>query len=284
MASPDNSTNGGDFQASPTGFFRVVRDGAHIYGLTNGAVLSGDVQFNLELGLDETDQIVGITFYDENNSPLIGALAQGAGNLWTFNWNTPMAANGTYSVYAEVDFATNEPIVGFPVTITVSNVISFPNYLTQYFGNWMWIYAQTIPNANYEIDMYDENTNYLGSFVDYADGNGVISFLWNLEDYYGDTNYSTNFYGEFTVDTSSLSTLSLSLSASNSSGQASSIPCKALGGICQPMGATPDGGSPSSAKAPQFWVKEPKWTPNDLWVVGYGQFNTNQSQIHRIHG
>ena len=68
----------------------------------------------------------------------------------------------------------------------------------------MWIFAQTIPNAAYEIDIYDENTNYLGSFLDNADSSGYISFLWDLTDYNGNPSDSTNFYGVFTVDTSSL--------------------------------------------------------------------------------
>lgn len=108
-----------------------------------------------------------------------------------------------------IDYASDTPAVSVPVTVTVSNVISFPNYFSRVFGNQMWIYAETIPNAAYQIDMYDENTNYLGSFVDYADGGGYISFLWDLTDGNGHTFDSTNFYGVFTVDTSSLSSMSL---------------------------------------------------------------------------
>jgi len=280
FASQDDDTNSA---APDPGFYEVVRDGAHIYGLTNGAVVSGNVQFSIELGLEETDQIVGITFYDENNSSIIGATAQGAGNKWTFHWNTPQAFNGTCTIYAEVDFASNGPVVGFPVTVTVSNVISFPNYLAQSYGDWMWIYAQTIPNANYEIDMYDENTNYLGYFFDSSDGNGNVSFLWDLTDGNGHTFDSTNFSGVFTVDTSSLSSMSSSLTsmsvgANSPNFSASSLPRKTLGGSIKANGAQPDGGSSSSASANQFWVKEPPWTPNNKWVVAYGLISAAQSQ------
>ena len=117
-----------------TGFYRVVRDGVHIFGLTNGAVLSGTVQFPIEIGLDDTDEVVGVVFYDENSNPIIGATGDGNGDHWTLTWNTLTTANGTYNLYAEVDYANDAPAVSVPVSVTVNNVISFPNYFSQIFG------------------------------------------------------------------------------------------------------------------------------------------------------
>jgi hypothetical protein len=275
-------TNTTRFSHSPggtnrTGFYRIVRDGAHLFGLTNGAILSGTMQFPIEFALGSTDVIVSVVFYDENNSPIIGASAQGTNNYWTLTWNTPMSFNGSYNLYAEIDFASNTPAVGIPVTVTVSNVISFPNYFSRIFGNWIWIYAETIPNAAYELDIYDENTNYLGSFYDYADSGGYISFLWDLTDGNGHTFDSTNFYGVFTVDTSSLSSIRPSVSTksinpSSPNFQTSSLTRKTLGSKIKANGASPNAGS-SSASANQLWVKEPAWAPNDNWVVAYGLFN-----------
>lgn len=84
---------------------------------------------------------------------MIGANATPSpGGGWILNWNTTMSANGNYAIEAELDFAgTNDPVVSVPVTATVSNLISFPNYLTQLYGSQMWIYAQTIPDADVEI-------------------------------------------------------------------------------------------------------------------------------------
>ena len=274
--------SGNDINSTPnTGFYRVVRDGVHIYSLTNGAVLSGTMQFPIEFALGSTDQIVGVTFYDENNSPIIGASAQGSGNYWTLTWNTPMAFNGNYNMYAEIDYVTDTPVVSVPVTVTVSNVISFPNYFSRVFGNQMWIYAQTIPNAAYQIDMYDENTNYFGSFVDYADGGGYISFLWDLTDGNGYTFDSTNFYGVFTVDTSSLSSMSQSMSAKNINAsspnfQTSSPIQKKLGSRMRANGASPNAGS-SSASANQLWVKEPTWQHGNSWAIAYSPLDPNDS-------
>jgi hypothetical protein len=110
-----------------------------------------------------------------------------------------MSFNGNYAVRAELDFETNNAVVSVPVTLTVSNLISFPNSMAQIFGSRMWIYAQTIPKAAVEIDICDANTNYLGSFFPVSDTNGVISFLWNLKDANGHSLKNTAFFGEFTV-------------------------------------------------------------------------------------
>ena len=187
-----------------------------------------------------------------------------------------MSPNGTYTIYAEIDYASNPPAMSIPVTVTVSNVISFPNYLTQLYGNQMWIFAQTIPNAAYEIDMYDENYNYLGSFEDYSDPNGYISFLWNLVDATGNINYSTNFAGVFTVDTSSLAGDSIAVgNASSSNATNLALAQKTLVQV-KANGVHPDGGSPS-ASANQYWTHEPKWTAKDSWVVAYGPVANNQA-------
>ena len=278
----DSGTN-----SSPDpGFYQVVRDGVHVYGLTNGMVLSGTVQFPIEIAwTNNTDQIVGVSFYDANTNPIIGAYAQqvGSSNGWQMVWDTPISFNGDYSVYAELDFASNDPVVSNPVTVTVSNIISFPNFFSQSFGNQMWIYAETITNAAYQLDIYDENTNYLGSFTGAADGNGVISFLWNLVDSSGNTNYSTNFYGVFTVDTSSLSggspaLLVKSANASSPNFKPLALPHKALANQTGSNGPSPAGSGPT-LNTNNFWVKERGWSPTlngtEYWVVAYALFDAN---------
>ena len=265
-ASPDGETPS---SPSDPGFYEVVRDGAHIFGLTNGAVLTGEVQFPIEYAVANADQITGIAFYDTNNSPIIGAAGLGTNNQWILDWSTAMSPNGTYTIYAEIDYASNEPAMSLPVTVTVSNVIQFPNYLTQLYGNQMWIFAQTIPNAAYEIDMYDESNIYLGSFEDYSDPDGYISFLWNLVDGSGNTNYSTNFSGVFTVDTSSLSGDSIIKGNTGSANSTNLAPAHKTLVKVKSNGIRPDGGSPT-ASATQYWTHEPKWTAKNTWVVAYG--------------
>ena len=254
-----------------TGFYRVIRDGVHIFGLTNNSIVSGVLQLPIELSLTNADQVTGIAFYDQNNSPVIGATAQGSGNNWTLTWNTPMVFNGTNTIYAEVDFSTNDPVVGLPVSVTVSNLISYPNYFTQIYGNQMWIYAQTVPNAPYQLDMYDDTTNYLGSFTGNADTNGTISFLWGLYDYQGNLSTSTNFTGVYTV---TLNPPTNQVAMEKVKITASPLAKKTLTNVLG--GPHPNDSSPTTFSI-AFWAQETYWVPNNNWVVAYGLFSSDAS-------
>lgn len=276
---PTNTSSGGGTNvfASTSGFYQVVRDGAHLWGITNGMVVSNVLVTSIEIATTNTDPIAGIVLYDANTlSPIPGASVENAGgNQWLLVWNTLQSINNTYELCAEVDFASNQPALSQPVSVTVNNVISFPNYFSQDFGDQMWIYAATIPNAGYQIDVYDSNTNYLGSFTGNADSTGTISFVWDLVDGNGITHTDTNFFGVFTVNTSGgpavVSKLP-SLSVSGAHFQNASPIKKAFSTIPQNNSPHPDAGS-SSASATQLWTKEGAWTPNNNWVVAYGLFN-----------
>jgi hypothetical protein len=258
-----------------TGFYRVVRDGVHMWGITNGMVVSNVLVTSIEFAVDSTDQVVGVTFYDTNTaSPITGASAQNVGgNRWLLVWNTLQSFNGDYSVCAELNFASDEPVMSQPVAITVNNVISFPNYFSQIYGDQMWIYATTIPDAAYTLDVYDDNTNYLGTFGGNADDTGTISFLWNLVDDNGDTSDSTNFFGVFTVDTSEEPLVRSQISARSGTTVnflASSPVNKTLANKFKANGgAHPNDGGSSAASANQLWVKEGTWAPNNNWVICY---------------
>lgn len=273
------------------GFYRVVQDGVQIYGLTNGMILSNEVITPIELAVPFTDQVVGVTFYDGNTNPIAGAIAQsldGNSNVWFMEWNTTMSFNGTYDLYAELDFASNNSLFSAPVTVTVKNLICFPNEMAQTFGNQMWIYAQTIPNANYQLDLYDQNTNYLGSFTGTSDANGAISFLWNLVDASGNPTSSSTYYGVYTVDTSSLTNSSVTMQVSS----APAVPFQTAAPrfkTMNPPSASPQGASSTPANAQYFWSREPAWSYNGPWVIAYGQFaptgsTLNSADINMITG
>lgn len=277
---PDDNSNGTNNNA---GFYRVVRDGAHPWGITNGIVLHDEVITPIEYAVTSTDIIAGVSFYDSNGNPLSGASAYGSGNNWALVWNTLAYENGNYNIYAQLDFASDNSVVGVPVAVTVNNVISFPNYFTEVFGDQMWIYAETVPNAPYQIDIYDEYTNHLGAFVGTTDSSGVISFTWNLTDGSGNTYDSTNFTGVFTVQVSSPSgQSSVQTQHSVPVFQKSASQALQIGGGAQPQGT-------QNVTATQLWVKEPTWTPNNNWVVAYGLFNgqsgeSSQNDVYMITG
>lgn len=257
------------------GFYRVVRDGVHLWGITNGMIISNVLVTTIEFAVDSTDQVVGVTFYDMNSaSPIIGASGQSlGGNRWLLVWNTTLSFNGDYAICAQLNFASDPPVTSQPVTVTVDNVISFPNYFSQVYGGQMWIYAVTIPNAPYELDMYDENTNYLGTFEDYADSTGTISFLWNLVDANNNFSDSTNFVGVFTVDTSGRANLRPQVVSPSGTAADFLASPPAMKPISAKFKSKNGGFQPNdfdaTASSKQLWVKEPNWTPNDNWVVAY---------------
>lgn len=188
---------GGDSVIEPDcGFYRVVREGIHLYGITNGMILSGVVNLPIEYSLSSTDQLTGFNLYADGN-PLIGVDATDTNEVRTLRWDTRMMPNGTYGLSAEANFLTEESVTNQPVSVTVSNVISFPNYFTRMFGDWLWINARaSVYPADYEIAMYAEETNYLGSFHG-STANGMISFIWDLTDGGSYTFTNDNFRAEF---------------------------------------------------------------------------------------
>ena len=198
------ATNESSGFISETGFYRVVRNGIHFYGLTNGAVLSDIVSIPIEISLTSTDAITGISFYSSDGSPLVGA--NGSENApWVLEWDTHMVPNGTYSIYAEVNFASDTSATNELISVTVSNFVSFPNYFTRNFEDWMWLYAEVeTPEADYEVAMYADETNYLGSFFG-STSNGVISFLWDLTDGQGYTFTNDTFSAEYIITPTSSS-------------------------------------------------------------------------------
>jgi len=235
------------------GFYRVVKNGVHLWGLTNGTVLRGVVEIPLEMALTNTDQITGISFYTEDGNPLIGASLKNPESPWIMVWDTTMVPNGTYAIYAEVDFAADDSVTNSPVTVTVSNVISFPNYFSRIFGDCMWVYAEsTIYPADFEIAMYADETNYIGSFYGYTD-DGIISFLWDLTDGgYTFTNHT--FKGEFYITPAS----------------GKSLPKPGAGG------------QSSSGSGTNFWAKEYPWSGLGKFVVAYSPLDDNSTRTFRI--
>lgn len=231
-----------------SGFYRVVRNGVHFWGLTNGIVLSGVVEVSLEMSLSSTDQITGVSFYGNGGAPLVGATELNTEGPWIMRWDTTMVPNGTHAVYAGVDFSADDSITNSPITVTVSNVISFPNYFTRIFGDWMWIYAEsTVYPADFEVAMFADETNYIGSFYGSA-SDGVISFLWDLTDGGSYTFTNETFKGEF---------------------------------IITPTGSQASSSGPSQS-AVQFWAREYRWSGLGKFVVAYSPLNDNNTVTYRI--
>ena len=74
-----------------------------------------------------------------------------------------------------------------PAAINIGNSITFTNWATLILSNTYTFQAQSsVPNVNWEIDIYDVNNNFVNYQTGYsADGN--ISWTWNLQDYNGNS-------------------------------------------------------------------------------------------------
>jgi hypothetical protein len=189
---PEPEDAGGD---GGTGFYRVVRNGVHLVGLTNNPVLQGIVNIPIELGA--TNQgIAGIHLYADGIAlPMCTVVIPDKG-FPVANWDTAFMQNGTYSLHAECDFVGSaEVLVGVTNSVTVSNLVTFDEFTTM-FGDQMWIDARlAFSAAQFEIDMFAD-TNYIGTFGG-STTNGQISFLWDLTDPSSQTLTNATFQGDF---------------------------------------------------------------------------------------
>jgi hypothetical protein len=207
------STNGGDINpndtnsatggtntfSSTTGFYRVVRDGAHIMGITNGTVLSGVVTLPVELG--NASGSVSTLSLTENETP-VGNSIQTAPAIAPLALvvDTTQMSNGVHQVSASARWDdTNGGLWEAdspPVSVTVSNEISYPNWMPSFgeLGNSLLIRATSAhPSTDWYIDVYDSTYSYIGTFGGHTD-DGDIEVEWDLIGPYGEPHTNDSFF------------------------------------------------------------------------------------------
>jgi hypothetical protein len=195
-ADGDAGTNNG---TTGTGFYRVVRDGAHLFGLTNGTVLSGVVKIPVELANGSGD--ISTMSLTENDSP-VGNSVQIAPLTFPLALvvDTTLMSNGVHQVSASARWDdTNGGLWEAdspPVSVTVSNEISFENWMPSFgeLGNSLLIRATSAhPVTDWYIDVYDSHYSYIGTFGGHTD-DGDIAVVWNLIGPYGEPHTNDNFF------------------------------------------------------------------------------------------
>ena len=95
---------GGSGFVPETGFYRVVRNNIHLFGVTNNTVLSGAVPLTVEFGNDDTNRFLEQVFLTDNDSDdnLPGTtfsdfpLANGVSPNGV--WDTTQVTNGVYTL------------------------------------------------------------------------------------------------------------------------------------------------------------------------------------------
>jgi hypothetical protein len=185
-----NGTNNGSggtngFQ-STAGFYRVVRDGAHLFGVTNGETFSGVVTIPVEVA-NGYGSLVNLGLI-ENDAPVSGLSSQAPPIPLPLQLtvDTTQMSNGVHQISASATW--NDTNGGIweadspPVTVNVYNEISFPNWMPRFgeMGNSLLIKATSAhTNVDWTIDVYDSQYSYIGTFG----GNtpdGDITVAWNL--------------------------------------------------------------------------------------------------------
>jgi len=183
---------GGSPMAPETGFYQVVREGVYIVGqsnLTNHA-LSGTVAVSFEVGNDTgiftEAEAIGDYLPFPGANPLFAPVSAPC----TMQLDTAYFENGNHTLqiegqwlnpdFSQVDnfqFDATSP----GISITVSNVISYPNWEPE-IGTYSAYFAETtLTNASWQIDIYDAGSNYVQSLTGTAT-NGIIEGYWDLID------------------------------------------------------------------------------------------------------
>ena len=164
------------------GFYQVVRVGINLFGVTNGTVLSGKVPLHLEFGNPDTNRELAVVFLsdDSDEGTLTGStfpnLPYEAANHLSGEWDTTQVTNGSYNLVVGARLSDGTVYLDYPVTVTVSNVIWFPD-AWNVGGMGIYIGAQTIfTNGVWHLDVYDDQNSYLGYLNGPVDSDGYISY------------------------------------------------------------------------------------------------------------
>jgi hypothetical protein len=164
------------------GFYRVVRQGIHLFGITNGMVLSGQVPLLVEFGHADANRTLSQVFLSNNDSDddLPGSSFPSSPSETAAPpngvWDTTQVTNGVYVLQLGALLDDGSVALDAPATATVSNVIWFPDPWNVG-GLAFYIGIQTIyTNGTWHLDGYDDQNTYLGWLEGYIDTNGYCNY------------------------------------------------------------------------------------------------------------
>ena len=245
-----SNTNLTSFQHSPTnrsaGFYRVVRDGAHLWGITNGMTLSGMVTIPVEVANGYGD-LTSLSL-TEDEAPVDGATSQDSPISLPLQLtvDTTQMSNGVHQISASARWDdTNGGLWEAdspPVTVNVYNEITFPNWMPRFgeLGNTLMIAVQSAhTDADWWVDIYDSQYVYIGTFSGHT-YDGTIEGYWDLTGPYGEFHGDDTFH--FVVTTEWTSSL------------------------VQQGGASPAASGTAHSGTPQLWKATDPWSGPGGWV------------------
>jgi len=237
-----------------TGFYRVVRDGAHLFGITNGMTLSGVVTIPVEVA-NGAGTLVNLSL-TEDDAPVSGFPSQAPPIPLPLQLtvDTTRMSNGVHQISASARWDDTNGGVweadSPPVTINVYNEISFPHWMPRFgelYDSLFISFQSAHTDADWYVDVYDSQYSYIGTFGDHTyDGN--VEFAWNLIGPYNEYHADNTFYFVVTTVFNSSSLAQSSAPTSND--------------------ASPDAGSGyASVIAPPTWKVDDPWSGSGAWVA-----------------
>jgi len=185
--------SGGTNAAPQTGFYEVVKVGATLYGLTNAMIIGGVVQLPFEAG--EPSGLLTTVTLEDSGVPIATSINVAPFELpgLLLPLDTTLMSNGVHNISLHAQWTdpgdgTEDGSAAFyegyspAVSVTVSNEISFPNWIPGFgeLGNSLVVSAQSAhTNAQWYLDVYDSQFSYIGTLGGTTpDGN--IYVVWNL--------------------------------------------------------------------------------------------------------
>ncbi len=183
-----DGAGGSSSSIAGSGFYRVVRDGIHLIGITNNMVLSGVVTIPIELG-NASGQITTISV-SENETPIGNSLQFiPVAHPQFLKLNTTLMANGVHGIYGSARWddtngglwEAESPVI----SVTVSNEISFENWMPTYgeLDNTLLFRATSAhPDTDWIVRVYNQTNGYLGYFSGHT-YDGDISIYWDFNGY-----------------------------------------------------------------------------------------------------
>jgi len=169
--------NGGGGGSPGCGFYRVVRVGIHLFGIT-----SGQVTLPLEFGNPNTNGTLNQVFLSNNDSDeeITGTTFPDFPLDSTSNlsgvWDTTQVTNGTYTLVMGATLDNETVYLDNPITVTVVNAIWFPDpWMVG--GQAIYVGAQTIyTSGTWLLELYDDYDTYLGYLDGPIDTNGYCAY------------------------------------------------------------------------------------------------------------
>lgn len=200
-----------------TGFYKVVRNGVWLFGLTNDTVLSGIVKVPVEAEYD--DGLLMNMSLTANSTPIPGtppisqwvipefdvlpAISNTPALQLIFTLDTRRLSNGDYYLQANGLWSwqsTNSPttrpythVYSPPVYVHVTNSISYPDWVQEFRDDLMLIKVTSAKtNCDWALDVYGEAGDYVRTFTNHSD-DGLIFVSWDLRDTNGNPRADSTF-------------------------------------------------------------------------------------------